>query len=162
MKIGKDGPTAKAWFITGTSRGFGREWAIAALGRGDTVAATARDAASLQGLVDEYGDAVLPLPLDVTDRAAVYRSVARAHDHFGRLDVIVNNAGYGQFGMIEEISEREARDLFETNVFAPCGSPRRPCRTSGSSAAATSNRCRRSAACRRFPTSASTTPRSGP
>jgi NAD(P)-dependent dehydrogenase (short-subunit alcohol dehydrogenase family) len=117
MRNGKDGSMAKAWFITGTSRGFGREWAIAALDRGDTVAATARDAASLQDLVDKYGDAVLPLALDVTDRDAVYRTVARAHDQFGRLDIVVNNAGYGQFGMVEEISEREARDQFETNVF---------------------------------------------
>jgi NADP-dependent 3-hydroxy acid dehydrogenase YdfG len=59
---------AKVWFITGTSRGFGREWAIAALERGDKVAATARDTASLRDLADKYGDAVLPLALDVTDR----------------------------------------------------------------------------------------------
>jgi NAD(P)-dependent dehydrogenase (short-subunit alcohol dehydrogenase family) len=108
---------AKIWFITGTSRGFGREWAIAALDRGDKVAATARDTKSLDDLVADYGDAVLPLALDVTDRDAVLRTVAQAHDHFGRLDVVVNNAGYGQFGFIEEISEGEARDQFETNVF---------------------------------------------
>ncbi len=109
--------TQKTWFITGTSRGFGREWAIAALDRGDRVAATARDTASLDDLVQTYGDAVLPLALDVTDRSAVTVAVAQAHQRFGRLDVVVNNAGYGQFGMIEEISEREARAQFETNVF---------------------------------------------
>ena len=107
----------KTWFITGTSRGFGREWAIAALKRGDRVAATARDPRSLDDLVQEYGDAVLALELDVTDRLAVFESVSRAHEHFGRLDIVVNNAGYGQFGMVEELSEQEARDQIETNVF---------------------------------------------
>ncbi|GIF02774.1 SDR family oxidoreductase [Actinoplanes siamensis] len=108
---------ARTWFITGTSRGFGREWAEAALDRGDRVAATARDVSSLDDLVAKYGDRVLPLPLDVTDRGAALAALARAFEHFGRLDVIVNNAGYGQFGMIEEISEQEARAQFETNVF---------------------------------------------
>ncbi|MCU1549632.1 MAG: short-chain dehydrogenase/reductase [Glaciihabitans sp.] len=107
----------KNWFITGTSRGFGREWAIAALDRGDRVAATARNLDSLSELVDKYGDAVLPLELDVTDRDADFAAVARAHDVFGSLDVVINNAGYGQFGMIEELSEKEARDQLETNLF---------------------------------------------
>ncbi|MEO3870037.1 SDR family oxidoreductase [Nonomuraea sp. B12E4] len=107
----------KIWFITGTSRGFGREWAIAALDRGDKVAATARDPKSLAGLAAEYGDALLPLPLDVTDRAAVFDALARAHERFGWLDVVVNNAGYGQFGMIEELSEEEARAQIDTNLF---------------------------------------------
>jgi NAD(P)-dependent dehydrogenase (short-subunit alcohol dehydrogenase family) len=108
---------AKTWFITGASRGFGREWTIAALERGDSVAATARNTSTLDDLVERFGDAVLPLRLDVTDRDAVFDSVARAHERFGRLDVIVNNAGYGQFGMIEELSESEARDQIETNLF---------------------------------------------
>ncbi|SCX26136.1 SDR family oxidoreductase [Mycolicibacterium fluoranthenivorans] len=107
----------KIWFITGASRGFGREWAIAALERGDKVAATARDTATLEDLTQKYGEAVLPLRLDVDDRAADFAAVAQAHDHFGRLDVVVNNAGYGQFGFIEELSEAEARDQIETNVF---------------------------------------------
>jgi NAD(P)-dependent dehydrogenase (short-subunit alcohol dehydrogenase family) len=107
----------KVWFITGTSRGFGREWAIAALQRGDKVAATARDTASLTDLVTTYGDAILPIRLDVTDREADFAAVKQAHKHFGRLDVVVNNAGYGQFGFIEELSERDARDQIETNVF---------------------------------------------
>ncbi len=109
--------SSKTWFITGTSRGFGREWAQAALARGDRVAATARDASSLDGLVAEHGDAVLPLELDVTDRAAAFDVVARAHAHFGALDVVVNNAGYGQFGLVEELSEADARDQIETNLF---------------------------------------------
>ena len=107
----------KVWFITGTSRGFGREWAIAALERGDKVAATARDTATLDDLVDKYGDAMLPIQLDVTDRAADFAAVKQAHEHFGRLDIVVNNAGYGQFGFIEELSEQDARDQIETNVF---------------------------------------------
>jgi NAD(P)-dependent dehydrogenase (short-subunit alcohol dehydrogenase family) len=108
---------SKTWFLTGASRGFGREWAIAALERGDTVAATARDTSTLDDLVERFGDKILPLQLDVTDREADIAAVAQAHERFGRLDVVVNNAGYGQFGMIEEISEEEARAQFETNVF---------------------------------------------
>jgi NAD(P)-dependent dehydrogenase (short-subunit alcohol dehydrogenase family) len=108
---------AKTWFITGTSRGFGREWAAAALRRGDRVAGTARDPSTLDDLLGEYGDALLPIALDVTDRDAVFDAVRRAHEQFGRLDIVVNNAGYGQFGMVEELSEQEARDQIETNVF---------------------------------------------
>src|ERR1700712_4432231 len=107
----------KNWFITGTSRGFGREWTMAALERGDRVAATARNIDSLSDLADRYGDLLLPLQLDVTDREADFAAVARARDVFGSLDVVVNNAGYGQFGLIEELSEKEARDQLETNVF---------------------------------------------
>jgi NAD(P)-dependent dehydrogenase (short-subunit alcohol dehydrogenase family) len=107
----------KTWFITGTSRGFGREWAIAALERGDRVAATARNTASLDELVAKYGDAVLPVKLDVTDREAAFAAVRQAYQHFGRLDVVVNNAGYGHFGMVEEVSETEIRAQLETNVL---------------------------------------------
>jgi NAD(P)-dependent dehydrogenase (short-subunit alcohol dehydrogenase family) len=109
--------TTKVWFITGSSRGFGREWAEAALERGDKVAATARDLGTLKALADAHGDRVLPLELDVTDKAAVDAAVARAHEHFGRLDVVVNNAGYGLFGAIEEVTEAEARAQIETNLF---------------------------------------------
>ena len=107
----------KVWFITGTSRGFGREWAEAALQRGDKVAATARNTASLDDLEEKYRDALLPIRLDVTDRDADFAAVKQAHDHFGRIDIVVNNAGYGQFGFVEEVSEQEARDQIETNVF---------------------------------------------
>jgi NADP-dependent 3-hydroxy acid dehydrogenase YdfG len=95
----------KIWFITGTSKGFGRIWAEAALERGDKVAATARHLDSLQELNEKYGDNVLTLALDVTDKSAVDNTVKQAHDYFGRLDIVVNNAGYGQFGAMEEISE---------------------------------------------------------
>ena len=110
-------PDAKVWFITGASKGFGREWSIAALERGDRVAATARDTATLDDLATTYADRLLPIQLDVNDRAADFAAVARAHDQFGRIDVVVNNAGYGQFGMIEELTEAEAREQIETNVF---------------------------------------------
>ncbi|GAA1913134.1 SDR family oxidoreductase [Nocardioides lentus] len=108
---------SKVWFITGASKGFGREWAEAALERGDRVAATARRPETLDALVEVYGDAVLPLQLDVDDREADRAAVARAAEHFGRLDVVVNNAGYGHFGMVEEVSEAELRAQMETNFF---------------------------------------------
>jgi NAD(P)-dependent dehydrogenase (short-subunit alcohol dehydrogenase family) len=108
----------KVWFITGTSKGFGRIWAEAALERGDKVVATARDASTLAPLTDQYGDEnVLALALDVTDKAAVDAAVAQGHEKFGRLDVVVNNAGYGYFGTIEEVDEEGARAQIETNVF---------------------------------------------
>jgi NAD(P)-dependent dehydrogenase (short-subunit alcohol dehydrogenase family) len=107
----------RTWFITGTSRGFGREWTMAALSRGDQVAATARDPRTLDDLVQKHNDALLAMELDVTDRDAVFETVRRAHEHFGQLDIVVNNAGYGQFGMVEEISEEEARAQIETNLF---------------------------------------------
>jgi len=108
---------SKVWFITGTSRGFGREWALAALERGDRVAGTARELSTLDELVKQYPETFLALPLDVTDRDGDFEAVQRAASHFGRLDVVVNNAGYGQFGMIEELTEDEIRAQLETNVF---------------------------------------------
>ncbi|QYC41879.1 2-(R)-hydroxypropyl-CoM dehydrogenase [Nonomuraea coxensis DSM 45129] len=108
---------SKVWFVTGSSRGLGRSFVEAALSRGDRVAATARSTASLDELVTAHGEAVLALELDVTDKAAVAESVKRAAEHFGRLDVIVNNAGYAHVGAIEETTERELRDQLETNLF---------------------------------------------
>jgi NAD(P)-dependent dehydrogenase (short-subunit alcohol dehydrogenase family) len=107
----------KVWFITGTSKGFGRVWAQAALERGDQVAATARDTSTLSDLVEQYGDNVRAIELDVNDKARVDEAVAEALDAFGRIDVAVNNAGYGLFGMVEEISEDLARAQIETNLF---------------------------------------------
>ena len=111
---------AKVWFLTGASKGFGQIWAKAALERGDSVAATARDTASLSRPARCSRRAGPPT------RARCQRqgrrsttSVARAIERFGRLDVVVNNAGYGQFGAIEELSEEEARRQIETNLFGP-------------------------------------------
>lgn len=109
--------SGKVWFITGASRGFGRIWAEAALQRGDRVAATARSLAKLKDLVDRYGDAVLPLTLDVTDPDQAWDAVTKAHAHFGRLDIVLNNAGYALVGAIEEAREAYVRDEFETNFF---------------------------------------------
>ncbi|MBS1863747.1 MAG: SDR family oxidoreductase [Actinobacteria bacterium] len=108
---------SKVWFITGCSKGFGRIWAEAALERGDKVAATARDASTLAPLAEKHGDAVLALALDVRDMEADYAAVREAHERFGRLDVVVNNAGYGLFGTIEEVGAEQAREQIETNVF---------------------------------------------
>jgi NAD(P)-dependent dehydrogenase (short-subunit alcohol dehydrogenase family) len=109
--------TSKVWFITGTSKGFGRVWAEAALARGDRVAATAREVRSLAPLVTRYRDQVAALALDVTHRGAVFDAVSQAHKRFGRIDVAINNAGYGLFGAIEEVSEADARAQMETNLF---------------------------------------------
>ncbi|MFC4242281.1 SDR family oxidoreductase [Gryllotalpicola reticulitermitis] len=107
----------KIWFITGTSKGFGREWATAALERGDSVAGTARRLTDIDDLAEQYPDTFLPLQLDVTSRDADRAAVAAAIGRFGRLDVVINNAGYGHFGMIEELSEQDVRDQLETNFF---------------------------------------------
>lgn len=110
---------SKVWFITGTSRGLGRVWAEAALERGDRVVATARDIDRLGSLLARHPDTVLPLALDVTDPTAAKAAVTRGHRHFGRLDVVVNNAGYGLFGAVEEISQTQARAQLETNLLGP-------------------------------------------
>lgn|SRR4030095_4357539 len=107
----------KTIFITGASRGFGKIWAEAFLKRGDKVAATARNLADLNDLVEKYSNNVLPIQLNVNDRAADFAAVKKAKDYFGSIDVLINNAGYGLFGAIEETSEKEARDQIETNVF---------------------------------------------
>jgi len=107
----------KTILITGASRGFGRIWAEAFLKRGDKVAATARNTDALSDLVQQYGDLILPIQLDVNDREACFAAVSKAKEHFGTIDVLINNAGYGLFGTIEETSEQEARDQIETNVF---------------------------------------------
>ena len=107
----------RTWFITGASRGFGRSFAQTALAAGDRVAATARDTSSLDDLAAEHGDAVLPIELDVTDRTAAFAAVGKARDHFERLGVVVNNAGYGVSGAIEELSEEQARRQIEVNLF---------------------------------------------
>lgn len=108
---------SKVWFITGASRGFGRIWAEAALQRGDRVAATARKLADIADLTERFPNAVLPLALDVTDAEQVKQVVGQAHAHFGRLDVVLNNAGYSLVGTTEEASEDEVRAVFDANYF---------------------------------------------
>lgn len=108
---------SKVWFITGTSTGFGRELAIAALEAGNKVVATARKPEVLSDLTAKYGDSVIAVRLDVTNKDDIAASVKAATDAFGRIDVLVNNAGYGVFGGFEEITEAQFRDQFDTNVF---------------------------------------------
>jgi NAD(P)-dependent dehydrogenase (short-subunit alcohol dehydrogenase family) len=105
------------WFITGCSTGFGRELAKLVLARGWRAATTARDPASLRDLVEEAGDRVLPLKLDVDDPAQSEAAVNAAIERFGAIDVLVNNAGYGYQSAIEEGVEAEIRAQFDTNVF---------------------------------------------
>lgn len=107
----------KTWLVTGANRGLGRVFAKAALERGDRVALTSRKLEALDDLVATYGEQVVPLKLDVTDRAACFATVSAAAEQLGRIDVVVNNAGYGLFGMVEELSEQQMRDQMEVNFF---------------------------------------------
>ena len=109
------------WFITGSSRGFGWELARQALERGDAVVATARDPEVVETTLAGYGDRLLALALDVTDELQAGDAVVHAVDRFGRIDVLVNNAGRGLLGAVEEASAREVRSAFETNVFGMLG-----------------------------------------
>ena len=109
----------RVWFITGTSRGFGSVWTEAALERGDKVVATARKLESISDLKEKYGDNVLTLELDVTKPDQVKDAVKKAHEHFGKLDIVLNNAGYSLVGTIEEATADEIRALYETNIIGP-------------------------------------------
>ena len=113
----KNERNSKVWFITGASRGFGRVWAEAALERGDRVAATARNKDSLAGLKEKYGESVLTLELDVTTPGQAKTAITGAHAYFGRLDIVLNNAGYSLVGTIEEASAAEVKAMYETNIF---------------------------------------------
>ena len=108
---------AKTIFITGASRGLGRIWAEAFLSEGDQVIVAVRNTDSLQTLVEQYPSQLLVLKLDVTDKQAGFEAIKAARDYFGKIDVLINNAGYGHIGAIEELSEKEIRAQFETNVF---------------------------------------------
>ncbi|WP_406011854.1 SDR family NAD(P)-dependent oxidoreductase [Streptomyces sp. NBC_00984] len=105
------------WFITGSSRGFGRALAIAALEVGDNVVATARKPQQLDELLQQYGDRVLPVALDVTDRSAAVAGLQAAVDRFGRVDVVVNNAGYANTSAVETTPEDDFRRQFDTNFW---------------------------------------------
>lgn len=108
---------SKTIFITGASRGLGRIWAEAFLKRGDRVIVAVRTPDSLNELKSQYPSSLLVLKLDVTDKAACFEAVAKARAHFGCIDVLINNAGYGHMGAIEELEEKDIRAQFETNVF---------------------------------------------
>jgi len=109
----------KTWFITGASRGLGRAIAKAALARGDKAAITSRNIKSLDFLAEEYKEAILPLQLDVTDAKDVKSAFSKALTAFGNIDIIVNNAGYILLGALEEVTEKEARDVMETMFWGP-------------------------------------------
>ena len=107
----------RVWLITGAARGLGQAFTEAAVGAGDSVIATARTHEALGALVSAYGGAVFPLVLDVKDRGAVNDAVAAGVEHFGRVDVLVNNAGYGLAGAVEELDEARVRRQFDVNFF---------------------------------------------
>jgi short-subunit dehydrogenase len=107
----------KVWLITGCSTGFGREFATQLLEKGCRVALTARNVEKIQDLVGINADNALAIELDVTDKNQVAESVAKAEKHFGKIDVLVNNAGFGYFGAIEESDETEVRGMFEANFW---------------------------------------------
>ena len=107
----------RVWMVTGTSRGFGRAISEAVLERGDCLVATSRNPDAIRDLVDRHPDRALAVRLDVTDSEAARRAADRAVDHCGRLDVVVNNAGYGHVGAIEELSDEELRRQLDVNLF---------------------------------------------
>src|SRR6202034_3453005 len=107
----------QTWFITGSSRGFGRALVQAALDAGDNVVATARRPEQLKEFADKYPDQVLALALDVTRPAAVAAAVNEAAQRFGRLDVVVTNAGYANVAPIETGGDEDFRTQFETNFW---------------------------------------------
>ena len=109
--------TSRVWFITGASTGFGRKLAEAVLAKGDRVVATARKQETVAGLERQNPSRARAVRLDVTDLAQVTASVQAAIDAFGRIDVLVNNAGYGLMGAVEEVSDAQIRQQFETNLF---------------------------------------------
>ena len=112
--VNKENPV---WFITGCSTGFGRELAKQVLERGWRAVVTARDPSKVADIAQGHADRALVLPLDVTNRAQIDAAVAAVRQQFGRIDVLVNNAGYGYFAAIEEGEDDEVRAMFETNVF---------------------------------------------
>lgn len=108
---------SKIWFITGCSTGFGRNLAQEVLQKGDKVAVTARNPGDVKDIVTQYPATAIAIPLDVTKPEQVKAAVQQAKQHFGTIDVLVNNAGIGYFGAIEESEEEEIRRMFEINFF---------------------------------------------
>jgi len=110
---------SKVWFITGSSRGLGRSLTQAVLAKGDQVAATARNPQQLNELVEKYPGQILPIALDVTDQAQITAAIAQTIQQFGRIDVLVNNAGFGIAGATEALTTEQVRSQLETNLYAP-------------------------------------------
>ncbi|AYQ41740.1 short-chain dehydrogenase [Burkholderia aenigmatica] len=108
---------SKVWLVTGAARGLGRAISEAVLAAGDRLVAGVRDPARLADLAERHGDRLLPVALDVTDEAAAVQAVAAARDAFGRIDVLVNNAGYGHTAPFEQMGADDFRDQIETNLF---------------------------------------------
>jgi NAD(P)-dependent dehydrogenase (short-subunit alcohol dehydrogenase family) len=109
----------KIWFITGSSRGLGRSLTEAVLATGGKVAATARNPECLKDLVEKYSDQIYPIALDVTDKKQIISVVEAAVKRFGRIDVLVNNAGFGITGAAEAFTDEQVRSQLETNLYAP-------------------------------------------
>jgi short-subunit dehydrogenase len=105
------------WFVTGASKGFGLLLVQQLLENGNRVVATSRNIDSFNALATQFGEQFLPLSVQITDEADVNRAMTKAIQHFGAIDVLVNNAGYGLFGTMEELSMKEIRDMFDVNVF---------------------------------------------
>ena len=110
---------AKIWFITGSSRGLGRSLTEAVLLKGDKVAATARNPENLNDLVERYSDQIYPIKLDVTNQSEIRDAVKSAVEHFGQIDVLVNNAGFGIIGAAEAFTDEQVYSQLETNLYAP-------------------------------------------
>ena len=127
--------SSKVWFITGAARGIGLSLARQALAQGNAVAATSRTLASLQQAFGDKHERLLPLEVDLVDEASVQAAIDRTVATFGRIDCVVNNAGYGQQGTIEALSDAELRRNFDVNVFARCMCCATRCRTCAHSAA---------------------------
>ena len=113
----KEGSVTKVWLVTGSASGLGRSIALAVLASGDRLVATARDPRRLEDLVQKYGGQIRTAPLDVADQDAAYGAVQTAVDAFGRLDVVVNNAGYGDIAPFEQLSSARFKALIDTNFY---------------------------------------------
>ncbi|MEO6282507.1 MAG: oxidoreductase [Dyadobacter sp.] len=109
----------KVWFITGSSRGLGKSLTEAVLRNGDKVAATARNTQQLDELVQQFPDQIYPIQLDVTNKEKIYSAVADTITHFGKIDVLVNNAGFGITGAAEAFTDEQVKSQLDTNLYAP-------------------------------------------
>lgn len=109
----------KVWFITGSSKGLGKNLVEAVLLKGDYVVATARNPEQLKELVEQYPEQLLPLEFDVQNKEQIYATVEEAVKHFGKIDVLVNNAGFGITGAAEAFTNEQVRNQLEVNLYAP-------------------------------------------